>query len=185
MEFRNWLEAMVSTESIGDSIKRTLEFVVEGDWEFVLRNPTKGKSVIDGILRNEKTRHLSRHHGGQDCFNLNVKAYFEGSWYDSKTGVIESLSGQSKIKIECDLDYAVYSETKFIGVNTLGSRNSYGYVGRGNSGGPLNTPMELANWVKNIVDGFKGFGNGGGGEDNDDSDPEWSPSSGPAKLVEV
>jgi hypothetical protein len=190
MRFRTWFEAVVSTENIGEAIRKTLEMVVEGDWRFVggerrpRRSETEHSRVrLTGFLRNDKTP-------GEDGFVLTVEAEFDRSSYDSLTGdLLPAEVGESrKIKISCILQYGRKDFEDGVQVSSmeydLGSRFG-GHKDAGLEspfGGPLSTPMELGRWVKNMVENFKGFG--GGDEDGED-EPEWSPSASPARLVGV
>lgn len=192
MQFRTWLESVVRTEDIGEAMKRTLEMVVDGDWEFiggdrkVRRSETEHSLVrLTAFLRNDKTP-------GMDNFVLTAEASFAFSHYDSKTGGMVWSSGEvvegGSMKISCILQYGRKDMEGGTQVSSmeydLGSR----FDGHNDSrlgspfGRPLRTPMELAMWVKNMVENFKGFGDGG---DDHEDEPEWSPTTGPAKLVGV
>jgi len=169
MQFRNWLEAVVSSENLADAMKKTLEMRVDGDWEFEFpKDATRGDSVkITGKLRNSKA---------------SGKSYFFLSAYAIKGRPLfayDSLAGGDGLRITAMF---IYFDGKG-GYSKLGERGGeYGDDSpKSNYGQPLKSPFWLADWVNGIVAGFDGFGGGGG----DDPEPEWSPSAGPAKLVGV
>lgn len=170
MEFKVWLEAVVSSSNLLDAMQKTLEMRVDGDWEFGYpKDITRGESVkITGKLHNSKTL------GGSHFF-LSAYAIKERPGF-----VYDSLEGGEDLRITASF---LYIDGKG-GYSSLGAR-SREYAGESpnsNYGQPLKSPFWLADWVNHIVFGFDGFG-GGGGDDEDE--PEWSPSRGPASLVGV
>lgn len=160
-----------------------------------------GDIKIRGSLQNEKT-------GGDDVFLFECLISYVadsehgrmgGTMYDSKTGKIQYSDSpwnnrdvERVVEIQCMLNYAhredgvrvPYDQT-LVGIRDRLHGHNRADVGLlAPFGGPLNTPKQVADWVKQIVDNFKGFGDDGGGGGNDD-EPEWSPSAGPASLVGV
>jgi hypothetical protein len=169
MRFKNWLEAVVSSENLAEALKKTLEMRVEGEWEFTFpKDATRGDSVkIAGKLRNEKT-------SGASYFFLSAYAIKEQPLFS-----YDSLSGNNKLRITASF---LYIDGKG-GYSNLGVRSNEhaGDDPKSNYGQPIKSPFWLADWVNSMVSRFNGF-NGGGGEEGE---PEWTPSSDPARLVGV
>lgn len=170
MQFRTWLETMVSSENLLEAVQRTLEMRVDGSWDFGYpKDVTRGDSVkITGKLRNGKTY-------GSSYFSLSAYAIKERPVFG-----YDSLSGGDDLRITA----------MFLYFDGKGSYSKLGERGRefagetpmSNYGQPIRSPFWLADWVNHIVSGFDGFGGGGGGEEDE---PEWNPSRGPAQLVGV
>lgn len=169
MQFRTWLEATVSSESLLDAMKKTLEMRVDGDWEFGYpKDATRGDSVkLTGKLRNSKTL------GGSHFF---ISAY---AIKEQPLFAYDSLGGNNNLRITASF---LYIDGKG-GYSSLGNRSS-DYAGedsKENYGQPLKSPFWLADWVNSIVSKFEGFDDDG----DDEDEPEWTPSAGPAQLVGV
>jgi hypothetical protein len=158
VNFKQWMEATVSSEDIGTAMKKTLEFKVDGHWKVQVKNEPNIPGVkILGELRNHKT-------AGASYFLLSAYAIFGQPLF-----AYDSVLGGDKLKIACSM---LYMDGKG-GYAKLGERSSL-YGGSDPSspyGLALKTPFELAHWVKSVVDGFSGFGS-----DGDDNDEEPSPS---------
>lgn len=168
MRFRNWLEAMVSSESLMEAMEKTLEMRVDGDWEFGYpKEVTRPEAVkITGKLRNSKT------HGA---------SYFFLSAYAIKGQPLfgyDSLEGGENLRITAMF---LYIDGKG-GYSKLGERGGeYHDEGpKSNYGQPIKSPFWLADWVNHIVSGFGGFGGGG-----DNEEPEFSPDPSSSRLVGV
>lgn len=170
LEFRNWLEATVSSENLSDAMRKTLEMRVDGNWEFAFpKDVTRGDSVkLTGKLRNAKTL-------GGSYFFLSAYAIKERPVF-----AYDSLGGGDDLRITASLLY-VDGKGGYSGLGARG-REYAGDGPRSSHGQPLKSPFWLADWVNFIVDGFEGFGGDG---DDDDDDPAWSPTVGPARLVGV
>ena len=209
-----WTEGTVSTYGLRDAIQKSMKFMVGGKWSFGRVPSLRGRSTrglgrgwgnsfgIRGSLQNEKTQ-------GNDMFLLEcVVSYWGdrehdrmgGTEYDSKSGTISYSDSpwnnkdvERRVEIRCRLHYAhredgvrVPHDQSVLGVRDELHGHNRSDVGLlAPFGGPLNTPKQVADWVKKIVDDFKGFGDNDGGGGGGDDEPEWSPSSGPAKLVGV
>jgi hypothetical protein len=167
LNFRNWMEAFVSSENLQEAMKKTLEMRVSGDWKFEFpRETTRQESIkITGSLANEKTNNGSSF--SLSCYAIKERPLFG---YDS-------LAGGDDLRITASM---IYLDGKG-GYSKLGERSSEysGASPKSNYGEPLKSPFWLADWVNHVVAGFEGFGDGG------DDEPEHSPSWGPASLVGV
>lgn len=169
MKFKKWFEATVSSENLLESMKKTLEMRVDGNWKFDYpKDITRGDSVkLTGELRNNKTI-------GNSNFFLSTYAIKQQPLF-----AYDSLKGDENLRITASF---IYRDGKG-GYSILGARGRE-YVSedvKSNYGQPLKSPFWLADWVNSIVSGFNGFGGGG----DDENEPEWSPTKGPASLVGV
>lgn len=169
MEFRNWLETVVSSENLAEALKKTLEMRVDGDWHFEFpKEITKEESVkLTGKLRNSKTK-------GNSYFFLSAYAIKEQPLFS-----YDSLEGGDKLRINASF---LYLDGKG-GYSKLGerSRDYHDESPGSNYGSPIKSPYWLADWVNSIVSKFDGFG----GDEGDDDEPEFNPTRGPAQLVGV
>jgi len=164
-EFRSFIENAVKFKDINEAIKKTLMFVVDdGTWEFEPK--THGLSgiktvTVAGFFRCTK---------GTFFLTANTVAEAPIDSYDPKTGEIDS---NSKIEIIASL-LVVLGKNSWGGNNTrkIGERSS-------TSNGRLNSPFQLAQWVKNTIDGWNPYGDG------DDDAPEYKPDPSDSNLVGV
>lgn len=160
MKFKQFIsEAIVKFNNISDAIKKTLQFIVnDGTWKF--REKPYG---ISGL----KTITVAGHFycdKGHFFLTANTIADKPIDSYDSQTGVIDQ---NTKIEIIASL-------------SLINDKNSLKKIGErsNDSGGRLNTPYQLAIWVKQMIDNYEDNDNGG----NEDT-PDLSPS--PRELVSV
>ena len=170
MNFKLWLEAQVSSEDMGDALKKTMEFSIEGDWKFqIKKEPSLRHGVkFTGELRNNKTP-------GNSYFFLSTYAIFFQPVF-----AYDSIAGGDALKITAMI---LFFDGKG-GYVKLGERggefpnlkinSSYGYA--------LKTPLELSQWTKFIVDNWNFRDDNGG----DEEEPEpWTPTPSDSKLVTV
>ena len=181
MNFKEWIEAVVSSEDVGEALKRTLEMQVEGKWwDVEIRkektNPPAFKFI--GKLRNEKSGY-----GGPDYFYVTAFAIL-GSKNGSPAFTYDTAGGGEDLRITGSVLY-------------LNGRGGYSQLGVRSSdhhsqnllspfGWSVKTPFEFAKWVEGVVNRFDGFGDYDDDDDNDDEPkPEWKPNLDPAGLVNV
>ncbi len=151
MNFRAWLESVVKFGNVQEAIKRTLEFVVDnGRWGF--------ESRVHGIF-GLRTVTVAGHFycdKGHFFLTANTLADKPIDSYDSVSGDID---GNSKIEIIGSLSIV------------LGPGNIKKIAERSRTeGGRLNSPYQLALWVKNVIDNWPPDNDGG-----DDGTPVPSP----------
>lgn len=158
--------ARVPFSDITNAIKKTLEFVVvDGRWQFEPR--TFGLSGI-------KTISVAGHfHSDKGHFFITAHTVADKpiQSYESATGKIDANS-----KVEIIASVSVVGEKNARGgVRKLSDRSK-------NIGGRLNTPYELAQWVKGVIDNYSGLDDG---NDNDDETPDLTPAPSHGVLVGV
>ena len=181
MNFKEWMEAVVSSEDVGEALKRTLEMQVEGKWwDVELRkektNPPAFKFM--GKLRNEKSGY-----GGPDYFHVTAFAILGGRNGSPLFSYNTAVSEELKITGE-----VVYFNGRGKQIQ-LGMRSSDHHSQNLLSpfGWFVKTPFEFAKWVEGVVNRFDGFGDydDDGDDDDDEPKPEWKPILDPAGLVNV
>jgi hypothetical protein len=169
MRFKLWFnEAVVQFANVAEAIKKTLEFVVtDGKWQFEPKT-THGLSGI-------KTVSVAGHfHCEKGHFFITAHTVAEKpiDSYDTISGQIDA---NSKIEI-------IASISLITGKNAWGGSNFKNVAERSNtSGGRLNTPYQLAQWVKTVIDNY--WDN----DDDDDEEEEDAPTPTPSnsQLVSV
>jgi hypothetical protein len=178
MNFRTWLEAVVSSEDVGEALKRTLVMQVEGKWwdVEVRREKTSPPAFkFMGKLRNERSGY-----GGPDYFYVTAFAILGGR-NGSPLFSYDTAAGSEDLRITGSVLY-------------LNGRGGYAQLGVRSSdhhsqdlsssfGWSVRTPFEFAKWVEGVVNRFDGFGDYD--DDGDDDDPEtpWSPEPSGLGLV--
>ena len=183
MNFKEWLEAVVSSSDIGEAMSKTLELKVDGKWydteikrEKQANSPPSIKFI--GKLRNKKTPYLA------DYFFVSVYAILGDRLAPQEFGfTYDSVSGSDDLQITASILYFV--DSKGGGYVKLGERGS-GYMSQDPSapyGYSLKVPYDLATLVNSVVNRFKGYGKFDDDGGDDEPEPEWTPSSGPASLV--
>ena len=182
VNFKEWIEAVVSSEDVGEALKRTLEMQVEGKWWDVevrkeKTNPPAFKFI--GKLRNEKSGY-----GGPDYFYVAAFAILSGR-NGSPLFSYNTAVGSEELKITGEVVY-FNGRGKQI---QLGMRSSDHHSQNLLSpfGWFMKTPFEFAKWVESVVNRFDGFGDYDDDDDDNDDEPkpEWKPNLDPAGLVNV
>ena len=176
MNFKNWVEAVVSSDDIGEALKRTMDMQVEGKWwDVTVKKEGTNPPVVKffGKLRNGRVV-------GQGYFYVTAYAIL-GHRNGSPLFSYDTATGSDELRINGSI---LYMDGRG-GYAELGVRNSDHHSQDLSSsfGWSLRTPFEFAKWVEGVVGRFEGFGGGDDGDDDDES--PWTPTPSGSKLVSV
>lgn len=194
--FREWLsESVVKGSAAGQAMRKTLEFKLDAEW----------------IKWSVEPRGWITDAGVKDSFDLSVAFYSpkvpKPAFFNLRAHAIldrpdveyDSVSG-GEMKIKASL-FLFNGKTGLGGIPGAAARSMKGLLDREGhlllgqrddkvnfpsvlaefDGPPLRTPLQLAEWIKIVIDNTDI-----GGEDGDDEDPrEPVPVSGGSGLVEV
>lgn len=155
--FNEWMEAVVTTKSINNAIRESIEFIVGGKWE-TKTNTFKPFKKETGHGPVGSTKEYQRCHiqmlGEVEGYNGNNLFWLQ-AWSDVYNDVqnYDSKIGDPSVTIEADL-YGRYDTDK----KNVGNFKKIG-VER------FSTPLQLAKWAKTQIDNFK--------EDDDDGPSEY------------
>lgn len=161
--FRTWLEAVVSSESVGEAIEKTLRLMVDGEWNFKDRRSV----VVNSAARKINVAKDAELIRGGRLFRLSINAEFpeggggDGAFAHRRYDTSDGLDG---LEIKC----MVWMGGKMIGQRGFSGDSS----GRSPLGKtlPFKKPMDLAAWVNDIAD------NPPDNDDDDDDDDDLDPS---------